>query len=190
MDRQTFLNKCNADAGLHLKSKPLDAYMHDYPTLAQVDDMFGCANLWMEAQYTQLLLTLPQKVYPTDAQISEATKVMRSAFSRYTIAEILLFFAKIRTGDYICYNRGNIQEILELFHSKFLPLRSSLIDDAERTKSEKERENIPLPPEGYSSREWYEELLRRAKSGDQEALRELTPPDGDINETIELIKTI
>ncbi len=105
--------------------------------------------MWLETQYTQLLLQLPQKASPTEAQINEGVKVMRTVFAPYTIAEILLFFAKVRTGDYICYNRGNVQELMELFNNRFLPYRSQLIDEAEfqraqREKNEQEREKAAI----------------------------------------------
>lgn len=137
-----FLSRCNCDAGLWLRNNPHKVYVHDFPTLAQVDDMYGCGNLWLEAQYTQFLMQLTQKVMPTETQINEGIKVMRSVFAPYTIAEILLFFAKMRTGDFKLYNRGNVQEICEVFNQMFLPLRSQLIDEAtqERMMREKQAE--------------------------------------------------
>lgn len=184
------MNSCNCDAGLFLRNNPHKTYIFDFPTLAQVDDMLGngTGNLWLETQYTQLLMQLPNKVMPTEAQISEGIKVMRAVFAPYTIAEILLFFAKIRTGDYVIYNRGNVQEIMELFNNKFLRLRSQLIDEATLERERREQLREKQEKDAIWNKAVELGLTEKDAPADKDAIRQwLNGITGIMRETLEYL---
>ena len=153
--------------------------------------MHGCANFWLETQYTQLLMQLPLKARPTEAQINEGVKVMRSVFAPYTIAEILLFFGKVRTGDYICYNRGNVQELLELFNSRFLPYRSDMMDEASHERAKRESRERDAEKAAIWNKAVQLGLTKIEAPADKEEIRQwLDGIDGIMRETLEYLYNV
>lgn len=188
---KTFLTRLNCDAGLWLRNNPHKVYIYDFPTLAQVEDMYGCANLWLETQYTQFLMQLSQRVMPTETQINEGVKVMRTVFSAYTTAEILLFFAKLRTGDFVCYNRGNVQELCEIFNQKFLPLRAILIDEAAIEREKRKQATAEKRKTELWNKAVELGLTEIDAPADQTAIRQWldTLPNDIMRETLEYLYT-
>lgn len=84
----------------------------------------------------------------------------------------MLFFARYKAGKYDnSFASFDAKRIGNAFFTEFIKERNRELDriNRERTQEEIEQRRF-TPPEGYTSFSWYNELKRRAASGDQEAI--------------------
>ena len=88
----------------------------------------------------------------------------------------MLFFARYKAGKYDnSYASFDAKRIGNAFFTEFVKERNRELDRITREQTQKEIEERRFtPPECYSSYSWYQELKRRAESGDKEAIRILT----------------
>ena len=159
------------------------AYTADCPTLAAVSTVYGndYAVLWLTAQVTAVYAMSPNR----DEGIVDGINIFCQTFFAevryYKLTELMLFFGRYKSGRYdASYSSFDTRRIGVAFR-EFLKERQVELAKAEREQqSEKARQRkYFVPPEGYTSRQWYEELKRRAAAGDEEAIAALTPPKAE-----------
>ncbi len=90
----------------------------------------------------------------------------------------MLFFARYKAGKYDnSFASFDARRIGNAFFKEFIPERNNELDAINRKRVQDEIENRRfIPPKGYSSLTWYNELKRRAESGDEEARKMLISP--------------
>lgn len=83
----------------------------------------------------------------------------------------MLFFARYKAGKYDnSFASFDARRIGNAFFKEFRSERNYELDAINRKRIQNEIENRRFtPPEGYSSLSWYNELKRRAESGDAES---------------------
>lgn len=189
-----FIAKCDTSFAMeHFVFNLPNAYFERWPTLHRLNDMYGkgTAILWMRKRFMALYVSSISKD-PTliNAINKRADAFCAEVFDRYKISELLLFFQRFEAGRY--YNKYSTTSfdparIGAAFFQKFLPERSSDIERIEREKQLREDES--KPKKQGCSYEQYRETLRKAKAGDVDAIKRLTPPNGNIEDTKEWLKT-
>lgn len=95
----------------------------------------------------------------------------------YKLTELMLFFARYKAGKYDnSFSSFDARRIGNAFFKEFVPERNYELDAIHRRTVQEEIEKRRfVPPEGYSSLTLYNELKRRAESGDTEARRMISP---------------
>ena len=95
----------------------------------------------------------------------------------------MLYFARYKAGRYDnSFSQFDARRIGNAFFKEFIPERSKEIESCERKRRNEEalnRRELPkgyIVPDGYNTYTWYKEILRRASSGDQEAINLLKSP--------------
>lgn len=149
------------------------AYMADSPTICDYIDAFGAINasLWIQGQVLALFGSSSNK----DKGIADGIEVFCDTFSlevkAFKLSELMLFFARYKAGKYDnSFSSFDARRIGNAFFKEFLPERQCEIARYERHRAQKDIENRRfVPPEGYSSLTWYQEVKRRAASGDVSA---------------------
>lgn len=83
----------------------------------------------------------------------------------------MLFFARYKAGKYDnSYASFDAKRIGNAFFSEFLKERNFELDriNKEQMQAEIEKRRF-VPPEGYTSYSWYQEVKKRAMEGDVDA---------------------
>jgi hypothetical protein len=153
----------------------------DVPTLMAVEDAYGpeAADLWVYIEISSLFVTSSND----KKAVSEGIKSFSSCFAakvrNYQLSVLLLFFGRYRAGEFDeSYATFDARRIGNAF-DKFCEVWSREQDSFERERNvERVMRNTQKPsdiPEGYTSLSWYQELKKRAREGDQEAIRLLEP---------------
>ena len=149
---------------------PEKAYYADCPTLQKYDEFYGEGNaeFWIYGQVIALFGSSSSK----DSGVVDGITIFAQSFASqvkiYKLSELMLFFAARRIGN--------------AFFKEFIPERSKEIESCERKRRNEEalnRRELPkgyIVPDGYNTYTWYKEILRRASSGDQEAINLLKSP--------------
>lgn len=159
------------------------AYTADCPTLWDIFDSFGreYAELWIMQQVLALYGASSSK----ELGIVDGIKIFSQAFSSqvktYKLTELMLFFARYEAGRYdASFSCFDTRRIGSAFFREFLPERRNEITVIKRrmTMREMKRRQF-VAPEGYTSLSWYEELKRRARNGDNEAIKLLYHHESD-----------
>lgn len=161
-------------------SNPERAYLSDSPSLKQYSLTFGekMAEKWIYMQ----IMALYGSSSNTDKGLADGIRLFAASFSReaspYKLSELMLFFARYKAGKYDnSYSTFDTRRIGNAFFREFLPARQIELD---RIIKQQEQQRIEfrrfVPPEGYTSLSWYQELKRRAENGDQEAIKLLSTP--------------
>ena len=156
------------------------AYTADCPTMYDIFDKFGedYAELWIMGQ----VLALYGSSSNREKGVADGLKIFAQSFSSqvkaYKLSELMLFFARYKAGRYDnSFASFDARRIGNAFFKEFKPERNYELDTINRKRVQDEIENRRfIPPEGYSSLAWYNELKRRAESGDEEAKKMLMPP--------------
>lgn len=156
------------------------AYTVDCPTLWDIFDSFGreYAELWIMQQVLALYGASSSK----EIGIVDGIKIFSQAFSSqvkpYKLTELMLFFARYKAGKYdASFSSFDTRRIGSAFFREFLPERRNEITVINRRMTMREmKRRLFIAPKGYTSLSWYEELKRRARNGDNEAVKLLTPP--------------
>lgn len=116
-----------------------------------------------------------------EKDIIELSKLIVRGYPHIRLTEFALFVARFKLGLYgKFYGAFDPITVGEAF-KKFLQQRGHEFEKAERSRNQSKieesraivRDSIP---EGYTSLSWYEELKRRAKDGNLEAIEQLKPP--------------
>lgn len=157
---------------------PTSAYTADIPTLLQYDALYGSGSsaYWVETQLTGLYGASVSKETGVVDGISIFCQSFAAQVQSYKLSELLLFFARYKAGRYDnSYSSFDPRRIGNAFFKEFIPERNRELEKINRERKAQEIESRRYtPPDGYTSRSWYEELKKRAASGDKDAIRQLT----------------
>lgn len=156
------------------------AYAASCPTLIEYDRLYGegLSVEWVRMQVMALYGSSSNR----DKGIADGIKIFSQSFAgqveRFKISELMLFFARYKAGKYDnSYSTFDARRIGNAFFKEFYPERNVELDAINRKALQEEIEKRRfIPPDGYSSLSWYQELKRRADTGDKEALKMLMPP--------------
>lgn len=159
---------------------PERAYTAGCPTLLQLDSVYGegSAGYWVETMVTGLFGASSSREKGNADGICAFCEAFAAQVKGFKLSELMLFFARYKAGRYDnSYASFDARRIGNAFFKEFVNERNAELDrinrNAEQERIEKRRFT---PPEGYSSLSWYQELKKRAESGDEEAQRLLEPP--------------
>ena len=110
-----------------------------------------------------------------DIGVADGIKLFSQSFAYevkcYKISELMLFFARYKAGKYDnSYASFDAKRIGNAFFSEFLKERNFELDriNKEQMQAEIEKRRF-VPPEGYTSYSWYQEVKKRAMEGDVDA---------------------
>lgn len=117
-------------------SKPVDTWLTDYPTLNQATAIFGihAVRLFVGSQlgaYLNQNTTANSRM--TEEQLQTMCRDILAVMRNYTVGEVMLFFALLRTGMWKTYGTTT-QEICDKFRHEFKDYRNAKIDEAEDIK--------------------------------------------------------
>lgn len=154
--------------------------MADCPTLMQYDALYGqgSSEFWVELQVSGIFGASSSR----EKGVADGIRIFCQSFAAETkgfkLSELMLFFARYKAGRYDnSFASFDARRIGNAFFKEFVPDRNRELDAISRRMMQKEIERRRfVPPQGYSSLSWYNELRQRAESGDEEAIRLLTPP--------------
>lgn len=156
------------------------AYTSDCPTLQKYDVAYG-ENMSADWIYIQVL-ALYGSSSNKDKGVADGIRIFAQSFSSqvktFKLSEMMLFFARYKAGRYDnSYSTFDAKRIGNAFFKEFIPERNNELDRIERSRIQNEIEQRRfIPPEGFNSSTWYLHLKQRAESGDQEAIKLITPP--------------
>lgn len=161
------------------------AYYADCPTLQKYDEFYGEGNaeFWIYGQVIALFGSSSSK----DAGVVDGITIFAQSFASqvkiYKLSELMLFFARYKAGRYDnSFSQFDARRIGNAFFKEFIPERSKEIESYERKRKNEEvltRRELPqgyIIPDGYNTYTWYKEILKRADSGDEEAISLLKKP--------------
>lgn len=161
-------------------NNPERAYLSDCPSLKQYSLAHGekMAERWLYMQ----IMALYGASSNTDKGIVDGIRLFAASFAKeassFKLSELMLFFARYKAGKYDnSYYSFDTRRIGNAFFKEFLPERQRELDRITKEEEQKRIESRRfIPPEGYTSLTWYQELKRRASQGDKEAISLLTQP--------------
>lgn len=148
------------------------AYMADCPTLADITATFGdeYAAMWVRQQLLALYGLSSNKDKATSDGIKPFAEVFAAQLKPYKLSELMLFFARYKTGMYDnSYATFDTRRIGNAFFKEFVPQRAQELSAIERrARTEECLKNRELPPgytvpEGYNPYTWYLERVRRGE---------------------------
>lgn len=164
----------------YASQNPERAYKAQCPTLMQYDSLYGegSSDLWVETMVTGLFGASSSREKGNANGIRVFCQSFAGQAKGFKLSELMLFFARYKAGRYDnSYASFDARRIGNAFFKEFILERNNELD---RISREEERMRIErsrfTPPPGYSSLSWYQELKRRAESGDEEAKKLLNPP--------------
>jgi len=165
-----FLEWASPASGARLLQMPEKAWSQNYPTMAQLSALYGVQTTenWFKSLAAMYLINSPKVKDLRKEQLQMIEIDLMSCMIGYTISEITLFFAMLRSGVWKMYNKSNPQEICELFRHEFMEYRSTMIDKIFSEKRNKERE------EELSRCVTYQEAVEMAKRGEIPPLSHVT----------------
>lgn len=122
--------------------EPLQAWLTRYPTLNQATVLYGApaVRLFVGAQlgaYLSQNSSVSNQM--TDEQLQGMCQDIIAVMRNYTVSEIRLFFALLRTGMWKTYGITT-QEICDKFRHEFNDYRNNKIDEANALQAQKNRE--------------------------------------------------
>jgi hypothetical protein len=155
-------------------SNPEKAFMADSPTMYDVIENFGreAAWKWIHTQVTAIFLASPNR----DEKMLDGIKQFAECFAmevkQYKLSELLLFFARYQAGRYDeTWSTFNPRRIGYSFFHDFLQERANEMASIEiRQSRERAMKNIT----GGITYAEYQALKKRAESGDEEAIKQLS----------------
>lgn len=154
------------------------AYEANCPTLLSYEKVYGdgVSVDWVHIQ----LLALFGGSNCKDIGVADGLRLFATSFAMETknfkLSEMMLFFARYKAGRYDnSYTSFDAKRIGNAFFHEFLKERNCELDRiSRRQEQEKIEKRRFVPPEGYTSWTWYQELKTRSEHGDAEAVRILT----------------
>ena len=166
----------------YVLQNPEKAYMADCPSLMQYDALYGngSSELWIDMQVSCIFGASNSK----EKGVADGIRLFCQSFAAeakvYKLSELMLFFARYKAGKYDnSFASFDARRIGNAFFKEFKTERECELDamNRKRVQDEIERRRF-IPPAGHTSWSWVQELRKRAASGDEEAIRQLTPPQG------------
>lgn len=102
LTRADFLVMFNADKQVDICRNPADCWFGCYPTLSQVDMLYGLdtAEMWLTAQLNNLMEYCGCKVKLNELQLDELSAIIYSSFGYLRISEIMYFFWNFKAGKF------------------------------------------------------------------------------------------
>lgn len=156
------------------------SYSDKSPTIGDLSELYGydAAILWLKTQILSLDFVSSTKQDADDNAVIEFCKLFVRRYKYIRLTEFILFIGRFKVGQYgRFYGYFDALTIGDAFRNKFLRERSYEDERAERARIQQNiADRTFVPPEGYSSLTWYQELKRRAAEGDEEAIKLLLPP--------------
>lgn len=147
--------------------------MADCPSLMQYDALYGhgSSEYWIDIQVSGIFGASNSKEKGVADGIRIFCQSFASQVKAYKLSELMLFFARYKAGKYDnSFASFDARRIGNAFFKEFRSERNYELDAINRKRIQNEIENRRFtPPEGYSSLSWYNELKRRAESGDAES---------------------
>lgn len=151
------------------------AYTSETPYLIHLEKQFGTDSMvhWIKGQ----VLALFGSSTSDDKGIVDGISLFATSFAMHVkgfkLTELMLFFARYKSGKYDnSYTKFDARRIGNAFFKNFIPERNNELDAINRKKIQREiEERRFIPPKGYSSLSWYQELKKRASNGDEEAIK-------------------
>ncbi len=173
-----------------------DAYMGQWPTLKRISQICGrgAGQLWIRAMFMQIFVASGAQ----DPAMVKSVEMAADAFcadvySVWPISTLVVFFQRFMAGRYTSATDMRVNKhdaVGAAFYKQFLPERLNEIEAfVEADKKAEEERNKTVIPDGYTSREWFNENVRRALNGDMEAVQNLTAPNSTIEETLQWLET-
>ena len=153
------------------------AYLSDTPTIGLLAEVYGWDNavFWLKMQIASLDRYNGSTKECDLAVIGEVALLFARRYARVKLTEFMLFIGRFKLGIYGkfygVFDPISLGEAFKLF----LRHREKEIAEIERTRNEPGSTWF-IPPEGYTSLSWYQEVKRRAAEGDEEAMALLRPP--------------
>lgn len=159
----------------HFASYPRQCYLGSAPALAHVAIAYGhgVANAWLMEQLADLAEFSGSTGKMSPAQLRACAYSIASAYAWLNVAEIMLFFARFKSGRYGRFYQSVDPLIVTNALREFVGERFSELQKYEYEENAKKREE---QREGTISRAEYERLLWLAVYGDEAAQQLLTPP--------------
>ena len=173
-----------------------DAYMGQWPTLKRVSQICGrgAGQLWTRSMFMRIFVASGAQ----DPAMVKSVEMAADAFcadvyETFTISTLVVFFQRFMAGRYTSATDMRVNKhdaVGAAFYKQFLPERLAEIEAfVEADKKAEEERNKTVIPDGYTSREWFNENVRRALNGDMEAIQNLTAPNSTIEETRKWLET-
>ena len=102
LTRADFLVMFNADKQIDICRNPADCWFGRYPTLSQVDMIYGLdtAEMWLTAQLNNLMEYCGCKVKLNELQLDELSAIIYCSFGYLRISEIMYFFWNFKAGKF------------------------------------------------------------------------------------------
>lgn len=132
---------------------------------------------WIDIQLNSIDLYASVKNDLNESARAEMSELILSHYGFLKLPEFMLFVARFKLGlygkFYGSFDPIMLCESLKKFRSdRNIELERIRI----RAQQIEQEKRISIIPEGYTSLSWYEELKRRAKDGNLEAIEQLKPP--------------
>lgn len=151
--------------------------MADCPSLMQYDALYGygSSEYWIDIQVSGIFGASNSK----EKGVADGIRIFCQSFASqvkvYKLSELMLFFARYKAGKYDnSFASFDSRRIGNAFFKEFNSERNYELDAINRKRVQDEIENRKfIPPEGYSSLTLYNEMKRRAESGDEKARKML-----------------
>lgn len=171
-------SRFNPDVQCRLLNNLEIAYFSNTPTIGLVSETFGwdSAFIWMKTQITTIDFyngTVKDGDYDS---IGEAAMLFVRQYGYIKLTEFMLFVARFKLGLYGKFYGSFDPIALGECFKLFLRHREKEIFEIERKRLQVYGSNWFVPPKGYSSLTWYQELKSRASLGDAGAIELLKAP--------------
>lgn len=157
----------------YVTANPEKAYYADCPVMYDIIERFGeeYACFWVQAQISAMFAMSANKDKGTVNGIKMFADSFAMQVKTYKLTELMLFFSRYRAGKYDdSFATFDSRRIGRAFFSEFRKERQYELDKYHRAREQEEIEKRRFtPPEGYTSWTWYQEIKKRAESGDIEA---------------------
>lgn len=169
----------NPQAAARLPSNIEKVYESDAPTMSLVSDAYGrCTALdWINIQLHSIDLFTQVKNDLSEGARKELAELILSHYGFLKLPEFMLFVARFKLGLYGKFY-GSFDPIA--FCEAIKKFRTDRNIELERIRLNALKQEVEarefIPPDGYTSLSWYQELKERARNGDKNAIEELKPP--------------
>lgn len=156
------------------------AYRTECPTIFDYSEKFGIeyAAMWIRSQVMALYGSSSNR----EKGVADGIKLFCDSFTAqvkgFKLSELMLFFARYKAGRYDnSFASFDARRIGNAFFKEFIPERNMELDSFNRKmEQDKIEQRRFTPPQGYTSLSWYNELKKRAESGDEAATKLIAPP--------------
>jgi len=156
------------------------AYRTECPTIFDYSEKFGIeyAAMWIRSQIMALYGSSSNR----EKGVADGIKLFCDSFTAqvkgFKLSELMLFFARYKAGRYDnSFASFDARRIGNAFFKEFIPERNMELDSFNRKmEQDKIEQRRFTPPQGYTSLSWYNELKKRAESGDEAATKLIAPP--------------